>query len=169
MGASRDYIRWLREKVGHERIILTFVGGCIRNQEGEVLLQRRSGSGLWGFPGGAIEPGETVRMLPFERRHFGLDKDGVLRKLPKASFLPSPEVVMDYLIPNYAKGLIYGAMVEAFCCEQQARMTAMDAATNSAKDMIREMSLMYNRARQAAITQEITEVAAGARALEKRE
>ena len=76
---------------------------------------------------------------------------------------------MDYLIPNYAKGLIYGAMVEAFCCEQQARMTAMDAATNSAKDMIREMSLMYNRARQAAITQEITEVAAGARALEKRE
>ncbi len=112
---------------------------------------------------------KTVRMLPFERRHFGLDKDGVLRKLPKASFLPSPEVVMDYLIPNYAKGLIYGAMVEAFCCEQQARMTAMDAATNSAKDMIREMSLMYNRARQAAITQEITEVAAGARALEKRE
>ena len=73
---------------------------------------------------------------------------------------------MNYLIPNYAKGLIYGAMVEAFCCEQQARMTAMDAATTSAKDMIKDLSLLYNRARQAAITQEISEVAGGANALQ---
>lgn len=109
---------------------------------------------------------KTVRLLPFERKHFGIDKDGTLKKLPKASFLPSPEEVMNYLIPNYAKGLIYGAMVEAFCCEQQARMTAMDAATASAKDMIKELSLLYNRARQAAITQEISEVAGGANALQ---
>ena len=88
-----------------------------------------------------------------------------MKKLPKASFLPSPEVVMDYLIPNYTQGIIYGAMVEAFSCEQQARMTAMDAATTSAGDMIKELSLMYNRARQAAITQEITEVVGGANAL----
>lgn len=104
----------------------------------------------------------TVQLLPFERRHFGKSHDGTLKKLPKASFVPSPEKVMDYLIPNYAKGIIYGAMVEAFCCEQHSRMTAMDAATTSAKDMIRELSLMYNRARQAAITQEITEVCGGA-------
>lgn len=104
----------------------------------------------------------TVQLLPFERRHFGKSEDGTMKKLPKASFVPSPEKVMDYLIPNYAKGIIYGAMVEAFCCEQQSRMTAMDAATTSAKDMIRELSLMYNRARQAAITQEITEVCGGA-------
>ncbi len=109
---------------------------------------------------------KTVRLLPFERRHFGKDKDGTLKKLPKASFHPSPEEVMNYLIPNYAKGLIYGAMVEAFCCEQQARMTAMDAATTSAKDMIKELRLLYNRARQAAITQEISEIAGGAKALE---
>jgi F-type H+-transporting ATPase subunit gamma len=108
---------------------------------------------------------KVVRLLPFERKHFGVDKkDGVLKKLPKASFVPSPEKVMQYLIPNYAKGLIYGAMVEAFCCEQQARMTAMDAASTSARDMIKELSLMYNRARQAAITQEISEVAGGAQA-----
>ena len=109
---------------------------------------------------------KTVRLLPFERRHFGKDKDGTVKKLPKASFLPSPEEVMKYLIPNYAKGLIYGAMVEAFCCEQQARMTAMDAASSSARDMIRELSLMYNRARQAAITQEISEIAGAANAME---
>ncbi|MBQ8556835.1 MAG: NUDIX domain-containing protein [Clostridia bacterium] len=60
MGASRDYIRWLRSKVGHERIILNFVGGCIFNGKGEVLLQRRGDSSLWGFPGGAIEPGESI-------------------------------------------------------------------------------------------------------------
>lgn len=111
----------------------------------------------------AQEP-RTLRLLPFERRHFGKAKDGTEKKLPKASFAPSPEKVMDYLIPNYAKGIIYGAMVEAFCCEQQSRMTAMDSATNSAKDMIKELSLLYNRARQAAITQEITEVCGGAAA-----
>lgn len=109
---------------------------------------------------------KALRLLPFERRHFGKDKDGTVKKLPKASFIPSPERVMDYLIPNYAKGIIYGAMVEAFCCEQQSRMTAMDAATNSAKDMIKDLSLLYNRARQAAITQEITEVCGGANSLE---
>ncbi|MBR4628543.1 MAG: ATP synthase F1 subunit gamma [Ruminococcus sp.] len=106
-----------------------------------------------------------LRLLPFERRHFGKAPDGTLKKLPKASFLPSPEVVMENIIPNYAKGVIYGAMVEAFCCEQQSRMTAMDAATNSAKDMIKELSLLYNRARQAAITQEITEVCGGAQSI----
>lgn len=108
----------------------------------------------------------TLRLLPFERKHFGKAEDGTMKKLPKASFMPSPEEVMNYLIPQYAKGIIYGAMVEAFCCEQQSRMTAMDAATNSAKDMIKDLSLMYNRARQAAITQEITEVCGGAASLD---
>lgn len=114
---------------------------------------------------GQYEP-KTVQLLPFSRRHFGKTADGTMKKLPKASFVPSPEEVMAYLIPNYAKGFIYGAMVEAFCCEQQARMTAMDAATNSARDMIKDLSLLYNRARQAAITQEITEVVSGANGLE---
>ncbi len=110
---------------------------------------------------------KTVQLLPFKRIHFGLDKDGQMKRLPKAEFVPSSKEVMDYLIPNYVKGVIYGAMVEAFCCEQQARMTAMDAATTSARKMIKELSLLYNRARQAAITQEITEVVSGARSIEE--
>ena len=114
-----------------------------------------------------LQETRTLQLLPFSRRHFGKAEDGTLKKLPKASFVPSPEKVMDYLIPQYAKGIIYGAMVEAFCCEQQSRMTAMDAATNSAKDMIKDLSLLYNRARQAAITQEITEVVSGANSLEE--
>ncbi len=112
-----------------------------------------------------LQEPRMVRLLPFERRHLCKAADVTVKKLAKAAFVPSPEKVMDYLIPNYAKGIIYGAMVEAFCCEQQSRMTAMDAATNSAKDMIRELSLLYNRARQAAITQEITEVCGGAQSL----
>ena len=56
---AKDYIRWIRSKVGHEKIILIFAGGCIFNDQGEVLLQRRGDSNKWGFPGGAIEPGET--------------------------------------------------------------------------------------------------------------
>ncbi len=110
---------------------------------------------------------KTVQLLPLKRIHFGLDKDGNMKRLPKAEFVPSSKEVMDYLIPNYVKGVIYGAMVEAFCCEQQARMTAMDAATTSARKMIKELSLLYNRARQAAITQEITEVVSGARSIEE--
>jgi len=113
-----------------------------------------------------VQEERMIQLLPFSRRHFGKAPDGTMKKLPKASFLPSPEEVMAHLIPDYAKGIIYGAMVEAFCCEQQSRMTAMDSATTSAKDMIKQLSLLYNRARQSAITQEITEVVSGAASLE---
>ena len=54
-----DYINWIRSKVGHDKVILVFAGGCLFNEEGKVLLQKRGDSGKWGFPGGAIELGET--------------------------------------------------------------------------------------------------------------
>ncbi len=59
---EKDYIKWIRDKVGHEKVILVFAGGCILNQKGEILLQRRGDSNKWGFPGGAIELGETPEM-----------------------------------------------------------------------------------------------------------
>ena len=73
--AAKDYIRWIRSKVGHEKIILTFAGGCIFNDQGEVLLQRRGDSNKWGFPGGAIEPGETPEKAAIReaREETGLD------------------------------------------------------------------------------------------------
>ena len=71
------------------------------------------------------------------------------------------------MAPNYIKGLVYGAMVESFSSELNARMMAMEGASKSAREMIRSLGLMYNRARQAAITQEITEVCAGAKSLKK--
>lgn len=103
------------------------------------------------------------KVLPMERRKFERRKAGA----PHAKFEPSAAVVMEQLVPNYMKGLIFGCMVESFSSEQNDRMIAMEAATKSAKDMLHDLDLMYNRARQGAITQEITEVAAGAKALKK--
>jgi F-type H+-transporting ATPase subunit gamma len=103
------------------------------------------------------------KVLPLERRKFEKKKEHI----SDARFEPSPEIVMDHLVPNYVKGLIFGALVESFSSEQNARMTAMEAATKSAKDMLRELDLLYNRARQASITQEITEIVSGANSLKK--
>lgn len=77
---------------------------------------------------------------------------------------PSAEEVFDQLVPQYVAGLIYGAIVESFASEQAARRTAMENATDNAEEMIDNLSLLYNRARQSAITQELTEIVGGANA-----
>ncbi len=74
---------------------------------------------------------------------------------------PSPTQVFDGLMPRYLAGIIYGAVVDSFACEQAARRTAMESASDNAEEMISNLSLQYNRARQAAITQEITEIVGG--------
>ena len=79
-------------------------------------------------------------------------------------YLPNEGGVMDLLVPFYLTGILFGALVESFCSEQSARMTAMDSASDNAKDMLKTLRLRFNRARQAAITQEITEIVAGAQA-----
>ena len=75
MGNKPNYIKWLRSKVGHEKIILIFAGGCIFNDKGEVLLQKRADSNQWGFPGGAVELGETPQMAAIRevKEETGLD------------------------------------------------------------------------------------------------
>ena len=74
------------------------------------------------------------------------------------------EAVLDALMPSYIAGFIYSALVDSFCAEQNARMTAMDAANRNAEELLSQLSLEYNRVRQSAITQEITEISAGAKA-----
>ena len=78
---------------------------------------------------------------------------------------PDPETLLDYLIPNYVANTLYGAMIESAASEQGARRTAMESATNNANDMIDALTLQFNRVRQAAITQEISEIVGGAEAL----
>ena len=109
---------------------------------------------------------DMIQLLPFKREDFSFSTGGVYSEEIKME--PSPEVVLDRIVPNYITGFIYGALVESFCSEQNSRMMAMDTATNSAKEMLQDLNIKYNRARQAAITQEITEVVGGARAQQNR-
>lgn len=78
---------------------------------------------------------------------------------------PDENEALDIIIPKYVSSLIYGALVESVASENGARMTAMDNATSNAEEMIDDLSLMYNRARQGSITQELTEIIAGANAI----
>ena len=91
---------------------------------------------------------------------------GTLPRRCAVEYEPSPEAVFDKLVPQYVAGLVYGAIVESFASEQAARRTAMENATDNATEMIDKLSLQYNRARQGAITQELTEIVGGANALE---
>lgn len=81
------------------------------------------------------------------------------------NYEPSEEEALDRIIPKYVTSLFYGALVEAVASENGARMQAMDAATNNAEEMIGDLTLKYNRARQGSITQELTEIIAGAEAI----
>ena len=102
----------------------------------------------------------TLRLLPLDvsRPEPGAGPRGL------TLYEPSSEEVYDAIVPEYLAGLIYGALCESVASELGARRSAMDAATKNAGEMIDSLSLHYNRARQAAITQEITEIVAGAEA-----
>jgi F-type H+-transporting ATPase subunit gamma len=97
------------------------------------------------------EPNE-IRILPVENLEY------VGEKHPTTIYDPSPEEVFDGMIPQYICGMLYSAIIDSFASEQAARRTAMESASDNASEMIDSLSLLYNRARQAQITQEITEI-----------
>ena len=113
------------------------------------------------------EEAQVAQLLPLKKTDFKIPVP-IDIPLERLALKPSAEEVMDHIVPNYVVGFVYGALVEAFSCEQNARMMAMEGATNSAKQMLKELDIAYNRARQAAITQEITEVIAGAKSQKKK-
>ncbi len=101
----------------------------------------------------------SVKLLPLELEDFKGDEG---RPKQVLDFEPSPEVVFERLTRQYIKGVLYGGMVESFVSEHFARMNAMDAATSNAEKVSKKLTLDYNRARQQAITQEISEIIGGA-------
>jgi len=103
-------------------------------------------------------------LLPLDAA--AIAKKGSVSEAGTYRYIPSEEGLFDALVPQYLKGIVYGALVSAFASEQAARMTAMDAATKNAEEMLGRLALRYNRARQAAITSEVSEIVAGAAALE---
>lgn len=103
---------------------------------------------------------KLIKLLPNEK----MNEDREM-KTSVVEYEPSPEEVLSYLIPKYIESTIYGALIESSCSEQGARRTAMESATDNAEEMIDELTLSFNRARQAAITSELSEIVAGAEAL----
>jgi len=101
-----------------------------------------------------------------EKKLLPLSDISSSKGLTSYEFEPNQEEILEVLLPQYAESLIYGALLDSKASEHAARMTAMKNATDNAKELINGLTLTYNRARQAAITQEITEIVGGAAALE---
>lgn len=109
---------------------------------------------------------EKMRLLPLEKDEFMQTPIDIYQEEIKAE--TSMEEILYHIVPNYVTGFIYGALVESFASEHNSRMMAMQTATDSAKDMLQMLSIEYNRVRQAAITQQTTEVIGGAKAQKKK-
>ncbi len=110
----------------------------------------------------------NMQLLPLKKTNFTSSELVAGMMQEEIEMFPSADAVLDTIIPNYLTGVIYGCLVEAYASENNARMTAMQSSTESAKKMLADLSVQFNRARQAAITQEITEVIGGAKAQRSR-
>lgn len=106
------------------------------------------------------------RLLPFHPSHFVNPEERPVKH--EFEFVPDVTTVLENVTRSYVTGFIYSALVDSFCSEQNARMTAMNSANQNAEKILKELKVKYNRVRQAAITQEITEVSAGAKAQKRK-
>jgi F-type H+-transporting ATPase subunit gamma len=109
-----------------------------------------------------LQEARNMSVLPVENISGG----DVKKSSGVTNYEPSPEAVFDTLVPKYLAGIIYGAVADSFASEQASRRLAMENASDNATEMIYNLSLIYNRARQSSITQEITEIVGGASAQE---
>ncbi len=110
----------------------------------------------------------TEQLLPLKKEDFGSLVIPADTHQEEIQMVPSPEAVLDHVVPNYVTGFVFGALVESFCSEQNSRMMAMQSASDNGAKLLNELAVEYNRVRQAAITQEITEVIGGARSQRKK-
>lgn len=111
---------------------------------------------------------QLEQLLPLKREDFSnvaIPADIIQEEI---RMVPSASAIMDNVVPNYITGFVFGALVESFCSEQDARMMAMQSASDNANAILNDLSIEYNRVRQAAITQEITEVISGAKVQKKK-
>ncbi len=127
-----------------------------RGEVGEIYLAYTS------FKNTVVHIPKLIKLLPFTVEEEG---ERVSKAHALMNYEPDEEAVLDMIIPKYVSSLIFGALQEAVASENGARMTAMDSATNNAGEMLGKLELQYNRARQGSITQELTEIIAGANAI----
>ena len=139
-------------------------------QIGELLLERYDAGAInavhviyTDMKNGLEATVRQAQLLPLHRERFSAAKADTAGD-PVFEFVPSAAAVLNNAVRSCLTGFIYSALVDSFCSEQSARMTAMNAADQNAEELLKDLSVQFNRARQAAITQEITEVSAGERA-----
>ena len=135
-----------------DKLLERFAAGEI----GEIYLAYTS------FKNTVVHEPKLIKLLPVSVDTDGLSSD---EDTTPMNYEPAEDEALNLIIPKYVCSLIYGALIEAVASENGARMTAMDSATSNAEEMIESLSLQYNRARQGAITQELTEIVAGANAI----
>ncbi len=126
-------------------------------QVGEIYLAYTS------FKNTVVQEPKLIKLLPIDVDEIMQDVE--IDVLTPMNYEPEADEALDMIIPKYMNNILYGAFVEAVASENGARMQAMDSATKNADDMIADLSLKYNRARQGSITQELTEIIAGAEAI----
>ena len=120
------------------------------------------------FKSGLAAEAVSTRLLPFHRAHFMSPAKVEKEVSAPFEFVPSVAEVLNNVMSSYVTGFIYSALVDSFCSEQNARMTAMKAASTNAGELIDKLSIQYNHVRQGAITQQITEISAGVRSVRKK-
>ena len=135
-----------------DKLLERFAAGEI----GEIYLAYTS------FKNTVVHEPKLIKLLPVSVDTDGLSSD---EDTTPMNYEPAEDEALNLIIPKYVCSLIYGALIEAVASENGARMQAMDNATSNADEMISDLSLKYNRARQASITQELTEIIAGANAI----
>lgn len=140
-----------------ERLLADFANGEI----GEIYVAYTE------FKNTVSQIPKLMKLLPVDADSMQTDAEEMseMDKLTPMNFEPEEEEAIALLIPKYMTSILYGAFVEAVASENGARMQAMDSATNNAEEIISDLELKYNRARQGAITQELTEIIAGAEAI----
>lgn len=136
-----------------DRLLERFAAGEI----GEIYLAYTS------FKNTVVHEPKLIKLLPVSIDTEGVNSES--KDTTPMNYEPAEDEALNLIIPKYVCSLIYGALIEAVASENGARMQAMDNATSNADEMISDLSLKYNRARQASITQELTEIIAGANAI----
>ena len=160
-----DSFRYTVQKptMGRARLISkTMVDGFLNGELDEVHILYTEMISAIG------EETKLVQLLPLKRTNFNPSSIPLQMLREEVRIFPSVDEVMNNIVPNYLTGILYGCLVESFASEHNARMLAMQSATDSARDMLKALGIQYNRARQAAITQEITEVISGANAQKRK-
>lgn len=156
---TEDYSEVINDPIYQDAadITLELLDAYAHGEIGEIYLAFTS------FKNTVVHTPRLIKLLPVEIDTAAVDPDAKAGAL--MNYEPDDEEVLDAIVPKYMSSLIYGGLLEAVASENGARMTAMDSATSNAEEMIGALSLQYNRARQGAITQELTEIIAGANAI----